>query len=399
MRVAIGPLWGYYVGWCEAIQNIFYISVTILTFGQVLCEIFQLSSDFQPFFWIFFFVTAFPLNFTTRQWFWRIITIFGMTTLLIILLYIFISIPNFDFQANAKSILSPIDNSSTFVSRILSNFAYVSWMFIGSEYMSVVCRDVIKPRQQIPHAMSIGIVSLVITGAVVFLMVSSTSPGIFHNAHALLPLNTGFAKAFHLSYLQASWFSVPAIYSTGLGFFVVCGRQISAMSRSGLVPSWSPLTKTPTAANTMTSSSAEENISPLIGLNISAVSALVIMTVMHFCFPEDYTILQDICLLSSYVHYIFLLMSYLVAQKRYSLLERVYYSPFGWTGAMTGLLLFLVGIVSIVGFRERVNYAVEAFVGMSVMLFVLYFCNVQQRQSFSLDEQRNLFAAYLINGK
>lgn len=391
-------MWGYYVGWCEVIQNVFYISVTILTFGQILCEIFHLSKDFEPFFWIFFFITAFPLNFMNRTWFWRMITIFGIMSLSIILLYIFISIPNFDFQANAKSIQSPINNSDSFVSKILSNFAYVSWMFIGSEYMPVVCRDVINPRQQIPRAMSWGIISLVMTGLVVFLMVSSTSPGIFSNAKALLPLNAGFARVFHLSYTQASWFSVPAIYSTGLGFYIVCGRQLSALSRSGLVPSFCK-TNQKSSGNMMTEVVDESN-SPLIGLSISSIGALIIMSVMHFLFTRDqYVILQDICLLSSYVHYTFILMSYLVLQKKYTVLERLYYSPLGWSGAVTGLMLFIVGIVSIIGFRIRVNYAVEAFLGMSILILVLYFIFVQQHQSFSLDEQRNLFAAYLINGK
>jgi amino acid transporter len=253
--------------------------------------------------------------------------------------------------------------------------------------------------------------TLFITAVLVFFMTCSQFPGTAQlQSTSLLPLSHGFANAFHISVLQSSWFSLPAIYGTALGFLWICGRQFTALGKSGLLlPVISNYMKfndllgesksNSFSASFSSSSSSSAFSASTVGLLIGTVCSLILVVIIHFGFQNDIRILADICFLGAYFQYLLLLFSYLTMKKKYTLLERHFFSPMGNVGAVLGIVLFSVGVISIIFFRTRVNYAVEGFLGIMVVLLLCYVGLIQKHQTFSLDEQKNMFSAYLINGK
>jgi hypothetical protein len=249
--------------------------------------------------------------------------------------------------------------------------------------------------------------TLFITALLVFFMTCSQFPGTAQlQSSSLLPLSNGFANAFHISVLQSSWFCLPAIYGTSLGFLWICGRQFTALGKSGLllpvISNYMKLTDLlgePKNNSFSSSSSASVSSASTVGLLIGTVCSLILVVIIHFGFHNNITILADICFLGAYFQYLLLLWSYLTMKKKYTLLERHFLSPLGNVGAVLGIVLFSVGVISIVVFRTRVNYAVEGFLGIMVVLVLCYIGLIQKHQTFSMDEQKNMFSAYLINGK
>jgi amino acid transporter len=132
VRAIIGPFWGYFAGCCESIRSVFYLTASVMVFGEILSSVFHLSRDYEPVFWIIFYLTAFSINYFQKSLFWNVSVILGVICLLLLFLYVFASIPEMNFQRYSSSIDYERDGGS-FIQGVLSNFVFVSWMFVGVE--------------------------------------------------------------------------------------------------------------------------------------------------------------------------------------------------------------------------------------------------------------------------
>jgi ethanolamine permease len=431
VRVSLGPLWGYLVGCCELVQNVFYVSAIALSLGKAFALITGLPSRYEPVAWLLFYVSSFYINFYdgnkrvyqidegrehhNHQWFWRTQSILSVVCVVLIILYIAVTIPHMNFNkyslTSHHSLHQHQDSSSGgFIQRLISSLCFSSLMFIGSESLTLTCIDVNSPKSQIPTAMNWSYITIVITAVSLLFAIASQEPGVEEISSSFFPLDYGFSRFFQISRNQATWLSIPLIYTKGYSFMFCYGRQISSMIRSSLLPSLPAFFHSFFSG---TYCSSKESTSPKLGLIVGTILSVLVTIVWFFTFPSNFTssssssfssitFLLQLCLLSSYCIYIFTLLSYLIMKSKYSILVRSYRSPLGTFGAISGIILFLFGIISIIGFNDSLKKGENALIGFIVIMIIfvlLYFFMIRHKQSFSIDEQKTLFSAYLINGK
>lgn len=219
----------------------------------------------------------------------------------------------------------------------------------------------------------------------VLFTVSCQHPGVHELSDSLLPLNYGFSRAFGISYQSATWLTLPAVYGTAFGFMYDYSRQLTAMSKSGLMPLNAPFQDRFPDAVLYTY------------LFLGSALGFIVMMVVYYLRLLTIRDLFLICMLGGYLVYICVLISYIIFQTRYSSLIREFRSPLGITGAVVGMVIFGVSFFSAVALQKDTVSTIFVVVVL-VIVSVYYFVYARYHQKFSEDERDVLFSAYIING-
>ncbi|RYH14611.1 hypothetical protein EON65_33310 [archaeon] len=243
-----------------------------------------------------------------------------------------------------------------------------------------------QPRRDVPLAMTLCMLFLFCSAVAMLFTVSCQYPGVDELSGALLPLNYGFRRAFGISYQSATWLTLPAVYGTAFGFMYDYSRQLTAMSKSGLMPIKVPCQGRFPDAVLYTY------------LFLGSGLAIVLMLLVYYLHLLTIRDLFLICILGGYLVYVCVLISYIIFQTRYSTLHREFRSPFGITGAVVGIVIFCISIFSAVALQKNTTASVFLTVVLAVVS-MHYYIYARHHQKFSDDEQKTLFSAYIINGK
>jgi len=230
-------------------------------------------------------------------------------------------------------------------------------------------------------------VSLFITGICVVFTSCSQFPGTDILSSASLPLSDGFSKMFNISMSQAMWLSFPALYGNFYGFVWAYGRQLSSMAKSGLLPEM---------LGEMTQTTDTPYVALFVGLLLSFGLALLCFYADAFYADFAFDVMR-LYMLSSYVIYDFMFVSYIIFKFKYSSLTRSFNSPFGIYGAFLGLAVFALNSFGILVEMQSESYPFYLLLAATLFMAIYYFGYLEAKQHFSEEEKGQLFKAYLIN--
>jgi len=234
----------------------------------------------------------------------------------------------------------------------------------------------------------ISMTSLCITSVVVVFAACTQYPGTTALLNNTFPLTFGFSKMFNLTMQQATWLNFPALYGNFYGFVWAYGRQLSSMSKSGLL--WE-------AIGWMTPTTDAPWVALLLGTALSFSLALICFyNAFYVGFLDD---MKYMYMFSSYVIYVFMFLSYIVFKHKYTSLARSYSSPLGIPGAIVGLSIFVINTISVLDLIYPRWVPLYTLLVGTVIMAIYYFFFLHGKQSFSEEEKEKLFKAYLINGK
>lgn len=234
-----------------------------------------------------------------------------------------------------------------------------------------------------------GMITLFITAFAVIFSACSQFPGTAVLADSSFPLTYGFATMFNLEYKHALWLSFPALYANFYGFVWAAGRQMSSMAKSGLLPE-------------IIGRMNEVTDTPVIALVIGGVLSFSLALIAYYeviplsTFKED---VKHMYMLSSYIIYAFMFVSYIMFKSKYSTLPRNFTSPFGIYGAVVGCFIFCCNAMAILIHTETDQLPLIVLFVVTAVMVIYYFLVLDGNQQFSEEEKNNLFKAYLINGK
>lgn len=202
-----------------------------------------------------------------------------------------------------------------------------------------------------------------------------------------MDLHVGFRLIFHTISSKVTLLSLPAAFSTSFGFMYGYGKLTVAMASSKLLPSF-------LIRRTVSSGSP---YAALIYNSLFSYGVCVCSAVSPAFQREVY----NVCMLSAFLSYMAQCMGFIMLRTKYQHLPREFRSPLGIPGAVLSMVVWLMGIVSIVGFQENNNFPVAAlfYVGIVAVQSFLYFFWFQSRQTFSVEERRVMLVAHVINCK
>ncbi len=136
VRVTVSPFWGFIVATCEVIQNIFYVASTVIPLGEMVTEGTQLPKSYEPIYWLIFFIISLSINIKGGLTFWRFVGLMATSSVLFLLIYIFGSMPQVDFDEHAMDPGHKTSGTQYFTGiTLLRNLPLSCWFFVGVEIL------------------------------------------------------------------------------------------------------------------------------------------------------------------------------------------------------------------------------------------------------------------------
>lgn len=240
----------------------------------------------------------------------------------------------------------------------------------------------------VPRAIVAAMVTLIILAFLIMVTSAANAPGIIDLAAVAFPLNAGYSTAFKISDRMATILSIPGVFISTYSLMYAYGRQICAMSRSKLLP-------------TFLSWTTRDNV-PYMALICGCLLGYCILLGLYYNDPVYILTLNYLFYASqmgSFTVYIVSMLSFIIFRFKYTAMQRHYENKLGVTSAVIGIVIFLFAFVG-VGFYQNDAYEsitmYTCFVAGMSLYYLLYARHVQ---CFSPEEQSILFAVYIIKSK
>lgn len=385
-RCALGPLFGYLVGCCGILESIFQLCVSVLKLSQFITTAFHIDDHYEPIWWALTFLATIGIHVLASKgvWYWMITII--TSCLCLVLIYLLGSIPHLDTSYYALTHASVVMDTDPL--NVLNSFRLTMLFFIGYDMITLTTSEIIQPRQTMPKAILTLVLGLFLFAIWIFLTVVSQSPGItlpIYQKTTFFPLIFGFENLFHFGSTTWALFCafLPSI-ATILAYSYVVGKQVLAMSKSGLLPSVFQYTYGPQRI-------------PLSALSFISVFGWI---GLWYCKMVDpYTALSRVSTLAASCNYLALFACYTVFNTRYSNMERTFVNPLGQYSVYYGSIVYST-IIIVIFFCNPDYYLIPVFfLAYLFIMIVYYYAYAEQAQCFSMIEQKHFFKAYVVNMK
>ena len=371
----------------EVTQNVVFVAQAAVSFGNIVTIFTGLSSRYEIFYGIFFYVTSLALQIAGGRTFWYVIMVMAVVPVCLLLIYVFGTIPAFDFDKYA--LFNEEEGRGQWfcggVMEFLRTFPFPCWFYVGVESINLACKDVPNPRVQVPRGYLSCMTTLAVLTFGVLFCCPAVAPGIQQLMDEVNPLHIYFQALFRTTHKAANAIILPTIYSMCFGFMYCYGKQLKAMSRSGLV-------------HPIFSARYRNFHAPVNSLIAGSVCAFIIGNVELYI--EELTLehLFVVCMMCAFTAYASQFVSFIVFRYKFPTIHREYYSPLGVAGAVYGCAVFTLAFVTSVAFQGD-YVAVSLYVCVVLVAVVYYFAVSQQRQVFSEEEKQVMFCAYLMKSK
>ena len=385
--MTLGFFPGYLVAFMESGQSVIFIATSAVAFGDILTYMTQLSRDLEPLYWLFFIGTLLLTQLSGGRWFWRVNMAVAVLTLCVILMCLFGSIPNYDLPRYAAlPAESPVDRwfhgGGTAFMRILP---LPCWFYVGTECVNLSCKNVPRPREQVPWGYIASMTTLFCTSWAILLCSSALPPGIETMMYVRNPMRWVFEQLFNFRERFAAAIALPSLYATASGFTYCYGRQLKAMAKSGLINPW--FAQSPPGQKT-----------PVNALVVGSIVSYAMCVVINYVPYWGSNHLFNISMLCAFSAYAAHFVSFVVFRFKFSTIKREFISPLGLVGPVYGVLVFLLAFLGIFAFQKD-HLAITVFVIYVLVIVGYYFYAAQERQCFSPEEKTVMFRAYLVKSK
>jgi amino acid transporter len=328
-RIALGHYWGYMIGIMESMEYILLVALCAYELGLEITESFECSKYLEPVWWLLFYIPALYVTVMKRRIFWSLNILLAVVSLGILLCFCFGSIPYFNYQ----HLKSDNDKTKPFFEGGIEMFFYAlpvaSWMFVGIECVVLITGHLKEPVVSLTNGLlSCTTVLLCTSFAVIILACGQEDIDELHEKNN--PLNIGFKNMFGMKYHNASLLDIPATIAHGLTVMYAFGSQMKAMADSTLLPEVFKYTYCDAPAGSLV-------VGSIVGY---------VLCVFMFFVPNFFEITFMICFTCAFFMYIGILLSYCIYVIRYKRSSSKFNSPFGLYGAVYGVLIFSLSVVS-----------------------------------------------------
>jgi ethanolamine permease len=389
VRVTLGSLPGYLVACFDCYQSMFYTMLSVLLIGYLISFVTESEKKWNPLWWFIIYCSYLVVHTIGGVFFWRTLKTLSIGSLALLVIYILGSIKFANFEENApldvKAGHSEIE--AWFTGGALKFFQVLPvycWMFVGVESLNLAAHDAVDPKKDIPKAYVLSYITIFCTALSTIFVACSVSPGVDVLKLWFMPQSFGYQLMFDVDLKTAFILGIPAIYTSGFTFMYYYSSQIRAMGKSGLVNPW-------------------------LGYDIpyfhTPVPALLFGAIIGFAVGlryQYYRVLKhedvfSISLLGAILTYFSQFISFITFRLHYPTIRREFLSPLGIAGAVYGMLVFGIVLVTLLGLEK--SPAIIAFGVYLVVLLIYYALVVQKRQVYSDEERTVLFKAYLMKSK
>jgi ethanolamine permease len=315
-------------------------AVIVVGIGGYMGAIFGTPDAYAPLWWLLAYAIFVGMNIIGVELTFKFTVFITFMALAILAVFCIGAIPHFSVD-NLFNIPAAEGGSEFLpfgVKGILGALPFAIWFFLAIEQLPLAAEEAQQPTRDLPKGIILGIVTLIISAFAVLFLNAGIAPGSAGIAGSDEPLFVGFRTIFGEG-LGTKLLAVVAVAGLVASFHTIIyayGRQVYSLSRAGYFPPFLSLThktrKTPHVA--------------LIG---GAVLGYIVALLIHFLGSDNPVgaVLLNMAVFGAVISYCLTMISYIILKVKHPDIERPYKSPLGIAGAVIGLTVSAVTLVTL----------------------------------------------------
>lgn len=346
-RTTMGPWGGYSTGLAENIEFVVAPAGNMFFMSAYLAAIFGTPNDYLPLWWIAGYAVMLLLSMRGLQLSMKVVVAVTLAAIAILVLFCLMAIPHLDFGKYALNIGVGPDGTKVELaegggpwlpfgwSGVFLSLPFAIYMFLAIEQLPLTAEESRSPTRDMPRALVLGIVTLIVLALGVLFFNTSIPKGAFALGTSGEPLLDGFRAIMGDSW--AKLLALVAVVGLAASFFAgsfASGRNIYSLSRAGYFPTGlsvtNPATKTPNVA-----------------LFVGSVMALILLFALWFTVGKSDMALMggfivSMLVFAGMVSYILQSVAFLRLRKLHPNIARPFRSPLGNFGALATIVICVV---------------------------------------------------------
>lgn len=414
-RVVLGFYLGFLVGFYELFQYVVYSSAAILYCSEILCLICGLSREiYLLLFCAIFYVVGVGMVWIGKNGFFYANACLALFGVMVVIIFFLGSSSYFNFQ---KNVVDDYHNEHQadgrwFMTEIMEYSPLSTWAFGGIGSLSLTAGAVSRPKRTLPIGMILAVLTLFITSYFIIFASSSQSPGITALKDSEFPMNYGFRKIFGWPDDVSVAIVIIVQFAMGFGFFLPMGQLVQALDDSNFFPGW-VMGKNPqeihnhqksehdesgqqVKANRRRESTDDHHRSTVRGVIVASIVGFA-LCILGYIDEEIEKNLNNIAIFAEMLSNIAVLVCYYHLQRSFECVDREFRNPLGiWSCVFSGAIFMLCVTAFIGGFAEDGFMTILAIALFTIILTILYFAFIREKQTFSKAEQNCIFKLHVI---
>ncbi|MGN8245732.1 amino acid permease [Cellulomonas soli] len=340
-RAAMGPWGGFVTGLAETVEYVMTTAVVVYFSGQyadsITSELFGVSLPAWAW-WLIIYGVFLALNTAGAEISFKFAFVVSLISIAVLAVFAVMALTSSSLDLGSLFDIEPDPGQSTFLPHgfgaIFFALPFAMWLFLGIEELPLAAEEAHTPAKDIPRAGFWGMVTLVVTAAVVVVL----NPAITGSA-ALSgsgePLLDGFRTMLPSGNVAAilSAFALVGLLASTQGIMFAYGRNIYSLSRAGYYPTALSLTG---ARKT-----------PWVALLVGAAIGFAALVLVDYGVASAGSIVLNIAVWGAVIAYLLQMASFVLLRRRFPDAARPYRSPVGVPGAVVAGLLALAIFVAV----------------------------------------------------
>ena len=354
-RSAMGPWGGFITGLAENMEYVITPAVVVGAMGFLMHDIvkglFDLSTE--PWWnspvtwWAVFYIIFVGINIIGIEATMRFTVLINILALGILAFFFIAVIASGKFDASLLTNIKPDPGRSSFLPHglggIFPAIPFAIWFYLAIEELPLAAEESHDPKRDVPKATIWGITTLVITGALIFVLNTGVDGGAAGIGTSATPLFDGFKGVFGAG-TAASLLALIGLVGLIASFFTIIyayGRNTYSLSRAGYFPKW--LSVTHGKRNT-----------PHVALIAGAIVGYALAVLIYELGKSGGHLAGQIvgallymAVFGAVVSYFMQCLSFILLRQRLPNIARPYRSPVGIWGAGIAGAIALISLISL----------------------------------------------------
>lgn len=349
-RTAMGPWGGFLTGLSENVEYVLTPAVIVFFIGAYMGGIFETPAQYQPLWWIGFYVVFVILNVVGVELSFKVTVAITLLALACLVVFWVSALPHINFSVWAMNVPAGgvaegsqalAEGGGPFLPKgfmgVLAAMPFAVWLFLAIEQLPLAAEESVDPKRDMPRGIIAGIFTLIVSAfMILWLNASVEGIGAYKLATSGEPLLDGF-KAIYGDGI-AKGLALVAVLGLVASFHTIIfakGRQIYSLSRAGYFPPGLSITH-------------GSRKTPHVAMVLGSVVALAVMFVLWFSLGSDKGAaviggtLLNMAVFGAMFSYIMQGLSFILLRSKLPNIERPYRSPMGVGGAALTVVIALV---------------------------------------------------------
>jgi len=245
---------------------------------------------------------------------------------------------------------------------VFAALPFAIWLYLGIEQVPLAAEEAHDSVKDVPRALILGIATVLLLSVFVLVLNTGVGGGAKELAKTDAPLEDGFKAVFGSGPLTSTLtlLALSGLVATFHAIIYAYGRVLFSLSRAGYLPRWISVTG--------------RRHTPAVALTLGGVIGLLCAFLVDLTDGEKGAVLPTLVSMTVFaavISYILVMSSYIKLKWSRPDLPRPYKSPLGIPGAIVGVVLALIALVSCFLMQENSSgvWGVAAFLAAAILFF------------------------------